>query len=254
MSSLLTKSVDPANVPTPDSPDWVELFYNIALGSYAFKKSDGSVQTLSTGVTAEQVQDIVGAFIQQGTGITVNYDDGGNVMTIGIATVTFNKIESALQPGANISVLINDSNFQTDTQVTNAINNAIASQVIGDNYEDFEDLDTFSTTSNSFVTAYTFTTTVKQPGRYRIFFKYKYEPSATSDDDLFRLNIDSTEDNWENQVEGKDTGSDQNVPGLLLKHINFAVAGTHTIVVEVRQTDGGTTVCKGVRGEMWRVS
>ena len=238
--------------PPAPPPNFVRFF--LQGSSLKYIVDNGTVFTLSTGVTPEEVQDIVGAMIQEGAGIDVNYDDPLNIITISIDSVTLATINSALQNGDNVSGLVNDANYQNNTQVQASINAAIAGQILGDNYEDFEDLSVFSTTSNSFVTAYTFNTTNKQVGRYRLYFAYKYEPSATSDDDVFRLVIDGVADVWENFVEGKDTGSDQNVPGQIIKHIDFATEQTHTIELEVRQTDAGTTVVKGCRGEMWRVS
>lgn len=70
-----------ANIELPAS-GWVELF--LESNSIKYKKSDGNVLTLSTGVTAEEVQDIVGGFIVDIEGIDVNYNDAGDILSIGI--------------------------------------------------------------------------------------------------------------------------------------------------------------------------
>jgi hypothetical protein len=47
----------------------------------------GVVTVYSAGITQEQVEDYVGALIQAGAGISVNYNDAGNVLTI-TSTIT----------------------------------------------------------------------------------------------------------------------------------------------------------------------
>jgi len=49
--------------------------------SWKYVNSSGSVFTLSTGVTAEEVQDIVGAFFTDSSSIDVTYNDAGDIIS-----------------------------------------------------------------------------------------------------------------------------------------------------------------------------
>jgi hypothetical protein len=103
LETELSTSID-----TPDS-GFIKLFNEN--NQLRYKLSDGSVRTLSTGVTPEEVQDIVGAFIQGGTACSVTYDDNGNVLIINVE-----------QSQINTSLLNNDAQFQSATQVIAAVN------------------------------------------------------------------------------------------------------------------------------------
>lgn len=67
---------------TIDDPNAVVFFADGA--SIKYKLSNGDVFTLATGVTMEQVEDIVAALIVEGTGITTVYDDAGGTLTISV--------------------------------------------------------------------------------------------------------------------------------------------------------------------------
>jgi len=108
---------------TPDNPPSGYLRFYSEGASLKYKDSSGNVYTLSTGVTPEEVQDIVGAFISGSNGIDVTYDDGANTLDIEIAAATLALINSAIQPLDNISELTNDSGFQTASQVASSISN-----------------------------------------------------------------------------------------------------------------------------------
>lgn len=263
--------------------------------SLKYRTESGNIYTLSTGVTPEEVEDIVANLITAGSGIDINYDDVANTLTISIDAATLSTINSALQVGDSVSSLLNDVQYQTLSQVNTLVNNhanlvnnphsvtaaqvglsnvdntsdldkpvstatqaainaAIAGQLLGDNFQDFSDLNTFSTTSDTFVQAYVFNTSTKDTGRYRVGFTYTYEPSSTGSDDEFEVRIDGDPINLIALQEGKDTGSDQGVLKSSFGYVTFFTQTTHIIEVYVRQTGGGTTVVKGTIIEIWRAA
>src|SRR6478752_1879086 len=68
----------------------------------------------SVGPTTEQIQDIVGALLAAGTGITVTYNDAGNVETIAIDTAAETErvqdiIGAMTAAGTGITVAYNDA-------------------------------------------------------------------------------------------------------------------------------------------------
>jgi hypothetical protein len=69
----------PANPPPPG-----KFFVYMRAGAVRFYDSNSIEYTLSTGITAEEVEDIVGGLIASGSGITVTYNDAGDVLTIAL--------------------------------------------------------------------------------------------------------------------------------------------------------------------------
>lgn len=75
---LITTKSEGAAPATPPS-GYVTLYTDGSVWKY--KTDAGSVFTLSTGVTAEEVQDIVGAFFADSSSIDVTYNDAGDVIS-----------------------------------------------------------------------------------------------------------------------------------------------------------------------------
>jgi hypothetical protein len=96
---------------TPDTPPTDKGRFYYEGGQFKFINDAGVVQVFSTGLTSEDVEDIVGNLISGGSGIDVTYNDAGNVLTIDIDAATLSLINNAIQPGDNISTLTNDSGF-----------------------------------------------------------------------------------------------------------------------------------------------
>lgn len=63
----------------------------------------------SAALTTEQVQDIVGALVAAGVGITVTYDDAGNTETIALdMEYVRDQLASVLVAGANVTITVDD--------------------------------------------------------------------------------------------------------------------------------------------------
>lgn len=85
--------------------------------AWKYVDENGTVRTLSTGITPEEVQDIVGSFFVDSANLEVNYDDLGNQVSVDIKASLLSTINSALQAGDNVSQLTNDAGYQNAAQV-----------------------------------------------------------------------------------------------------------------------------------------
>lgn len=90
--------IDPTSVPIPASGTIVH-FLNLS-GVLSFKTSSGTVGSYSTGISSEDVQDIVGTLIQSSSTAQVTYNDAGNALTIAVLTSALNHGE-LLNSGTN---------------------------------------------------------------------------------------------------------------------------------------------------------
>jgi YD repeat-containing protein len=64
--------------PSTPQAGYVTLYYD---GSWKYKNDAGTIFTLSTGITAEEVEDIVGGFFADSSTINVTYNDAGDVIS-----------------------------------------------------------------------------------------------------------------------------------------------------------------------------
>jgi hypothetical protein len=100
-------------IPGTQSTDQVALFFES--NQLKSKGDDGVLRLYSTGVTPEEVQDIVGSFIVQGTGTSIVYDDVANTLTISSTITQYtdelaqDAIASLIQNGTGITWVYNDS-------------------------------------------------------------------------------------------------------------------------------------------------
>jgi hypothetical protein len=126
--------------------------------------------------------------------------------------------------------------------------------VIGDNFEQFSDLTTFTTTSATDQVAASFTTTSKAIGLYRIAMWWDWTYDQTNDDAIFSLFVDGVLQDGEFRMELSETNT-QNIPFFWATYINFASITTHTIELRARaETAGNTLTVNRVRTEIWRVN
>lgn len=97
----------------------------IPAGQVAFWSNSGALKmrtgtltrTLDIGVTLEEVQDYIGAAVQNSSSVNITYDDNANTFTCTLNQGLLDLINSSLQPGSNISLLNNNSGFETPAQL-----------------------------------------------------------------------------------------------------------------------------------------
>jgi hypothetical protein len=70
----------PGTIENPDI-NWSELFYNPTLKSWGYRTDDGNFHYLSTGVTREQVEDLLANSFNDSSSIEWTYDDSANIFT-----------------------------------------------------------------------------------------------------------------------------------------------------------------------------
>lgn len=353
MSVAINRAFLLKNRTTPtETVDTGEAYFWLEGTSVKYKDDTQAVKTLATGVTPEDVQDIIGAFITSGNNkITAVYNDAGNSFVItlvesnivhqnisGSGTNTHAQIDSHISSvsnphsttasqvgayttgqtdtllltkydasnpngyetpaqlnardianraranhtgtqlastisdfasgvlssiltgfsvGSNVAIVAADSVLGAFGKVQgqiNAINLFLTSLVLGDQFENFEDVTTFTTTSNVNQVAATFTTGSKQAGKYRIGISYDWTYSVTSADAIFSLFVDGVLVGGEWRMESSEV-STQRVPFSWFKYVSFGTVSTHTIELRARcETSGNTLTVYSVQAEIWRAS
>lgn len=109
------------------NPDANTVFLYSVGGSYRMKLPNGSIMTFATGVTPEDVQDIVGTFIQAGSNkLSITYNDVSNVLVIDVVPGNISH--------SDISNIGTNSHAQIDSHLANTSNphNTTAGQVGAD--------------------------------------------------------------------------------------------------------------------------
>lgn len=135
-----------------------------------------------------------------------------------------------------------------------AITSVLSSLVLGDQFENFEDNTTFTTTAATNQVAASFTTATKQTGKYRIGIEWDWSYDSTGNDSIYSVWVDGVQVSQEFRYELSNATAQ-----LLNNHFSyyetFATIQTHTIELRVRaETAGSTVSVSRVRSEIWRAT
>lgn len=239
----------------------------------------------------EAAQDAVGAALTDTASIDLTYNDGANtisatVLPAGVdhdllanfvANEHINHTSVSINAGTGLSgggdISANRTLDIANTTVTagtygisgvpqftvNAQGQLTAASdgpalVIGDNFENFLDNTTFTTTSGAEQVAASFTTTSKTSGDYRIGVDWVWAINSTAADAIFRIYVDGVQVDGDFRKEPQEA-TNQRFPWNWVFYINFPTTTTHTIELRCQNETGGNTISVYfVRAEIWRVS
>lgn len=250
---FLKRTTDPATNPPPG-----EVFFYVLGNSFKYKNESGAVSTLSTGVTAEEVEDFVGNLFTDSSSIEPVYDDANNLLKVQLKASVVQKIEGSVAAHSDIDLtgISEGDMLRWDSADDKFVRMPPLTMVFGTEAEDFVVTGQISYTTNTAFKAYATTVSSKPPGRYRISGNLLLKPGSTGSDDVISLRVNGTviglpiayED------EGKDTGSNISRPIPLLGYYQHLSAGPFDVEIWANQTGSGTSILKGLVGELWRVS
>ena len=102
-----------------ENPDAGKLFFYVIGSTIHYKDSAGTIYTLATGVSPEEVQDIIGAAIVGGDGINFSYNDVANALEISI-----NRAEVINDLGTGATDILSAQNIIQ--KISDAITNHLA--------------------------------------------------------------------------------------------------------------------------------
>ena len=107
-------------IPTPPAGR-ATIFYNETTRAFKAKYDDGTVVILSVG--AEEIQDVVGNFLQDSSTVNFTYNDAGNVMTADViqSALDISQIPNVPQgnlTSPNVQAALNELQSDIDTRAT----------------------------------------------------------------------------------------------------------------------------------------
>jgi hypothetical protein len=182
--------------------------------------------------------------------------------------------DSSIQPGSNISLLNNNVGYTTVEEAQDAIGSALtntetvqfnyndvanqitatATPIFGQGFEQFLDTTQINYTEATPIDAYTFTTTSKPAGTYRVHLTFRWRPGNTTAIDTFTLRLNGVDQQLPIAVEGNDSAVGIRNGYSLLSYVTLTSSGTITIILRASQAGGGTSSLFGANAEVWRVS
>lgn len=330
-----------------ETPDVGKLFFYIVGGSVKYKTSDGNIFVLATGVSPEEVQDIIGAFISGTNGVSAVYNDASNTLVLsvnkteiindlgtgatdilsaqkiielitlavsgkentGVAGALMTAHEAALDPhpqyttaaelasalsgkentiaattsadyyrgdktfanflnavlavvltgyavGANAALAATDTILEAFGKIQgqiNQINSILLAQILGDQFEDFSDLTTATTTGTTNIVAASFTTVQKPLGKYRMAIQWLWDNTTNTSDGIFDVYLDNVLIRTI-RAERNETVN-QRINECFFFYSTFATVQTHVIELRMRKEAGGGTLSVfECQAEIWRVN
>lgn len=155
-----------------------------------------------------------------------------------------------------LSLAVDTAVQATDTilQAIGKLQQQLNSKVFGNGFEEFIDNTPFSTTTNygSPAVAGSFTTAVKEIGKYRIGVTWNFSNNSTGSSVRFWVYVDGVQlDNFV-ELEAKDITDD--VLFSQWGYVTFASATTHTIELRCASEASNQVTVNLIRAEIWRVS
>lgn len=253
-----------------DNPNlgFAELSYSQAQKKFVYKANDGITRTLATGVTIEEVQDILGQSLNDSSTLNWTYDDENDSFTAELDQSVIQLIDSKVSQqnlqssvrstiltGLNLAistaVLASDSVLSAFGKIQAQLNILLA-RVFGTGAEDFFD-DTQVNFSGTISLQKSFTTQNKIPGRYRVAALIQFEPAQGSTNDIFDLRVNGQSVTLQFNNEPKDTGADVRNVISLWGYYNHSALGTFDIEIW-GGNQNGTTELNSCLAEVWRQS
>lgn len=233
------------------------LFFDSSANGYKYYNGNNQTfSTLSTGVTPETVQDIIGSFIQGDSDVVTDYDDPNNVLNLSLSDTG---VSAGQYGGGNGIPLITVDEKGRVVAISNG-----PSLVLGDNHYE-RSSQPATPPSNGTATlqdAYSFTTPTLDAGKYKVEFEWFVEPSSTSNNSIFRPLIDGQRFETSDgdliddiAFEGKDVGSDVRRPLRFKGFVTLANPASRTLALQhAAQAAAGTVVTHYCSVEMYRIS
>lgn len=158
--------------------------------------------------------------------------------------------------GANAALAATDTILQAFGKLQgqiNAINAILLTQILGDQFEEFSDLSTFTTTANTNQVAASFVTASKPAGKYRLAIEWNWSYNSTNNDAIASIWVDGVQVSQEFRYELSDATL-QLLNNHWFYYPTFATTQTHTVELRVRSENAGSThTVTQVRAEIWRV-
>jgi YD repeat-containing protein len=178
-----------------------------------------------------------------GTGLT-----GGGDLS---ANRSYALANTAVTPGTYGSSTLISVTVDQQGRITSASNGPAL--VLGDQFENFEDLTAFTTTANTNQVAASFTTTAKPAGKYRLQLDWDWGYAVNSSDAIFEIYLDGTQIGNTYREEVSET-TNQYIPWSKTLYVNITGSVTHTIELRCRgENSGSVLTVHTVRAEIWRV-
>jgi hypothetical protein len=182
--------------------------------------------------------------ITAGVGLT-----GGGDIT---ANRTIDLENTAVTPGTYGTTTLHQITVDAQGRITSASNGPALA--LGDNFEEFSDLTTFTTTSNTNQVAASFAISSKPLGKYRVGIQWDWSHNNATADSIYSVYMDSTQVSQEFRYELSDTNT-QLLNNHWFYYPTFGTVQTHTLELRCRnETAGQTVTVSQVRAEIWRVS